>query len=101
MKSFGDMVKHAQKLQKQMAELQDKFKEERYQASAGGGIVTAVVDGKQMLVEIQIQPAALKDGDVELLEDLIVTAIGEAQRTSEEKMNEALKKLSGGFATLF
>ncbi len=60
-----------------------------------------VVDGKQMLVEIKIQPAALKDGDVELLEDLIVTAIGEAQRTSEENMNEALKKISGGFGPMF
>ena len=101
MKSFGDMVKHAQKLQKQMKELQDQFKEDRYEASAGGGIVQVVVDGKQMLVEIKIQPAALKDGDVELLEDLIVTAIGEAQRTSEENMNEALKKISGGFGPMF
>jgi hypothetical protein len=101
MKSFGDMVKQAQKLQKQMKELQDKFKEERYEASAGGGIVTAIVDGKQMLMEIKLLPEALKDGDVELLEDLIVTAVGEAQRTSEERMNEALKKISGGFAPMF
>jgi hypothetical protein len=101
MKSFGDMVKQAQKLQKQMKELQNKFKEERYEASAGGGIVTAIVDGKQMLMEFRLSPEALKDGDVELLEDLIVTAVGEAQRTSEERMNEALKKISGGFAPMF
>jgi len=101
MKSFGDMVKHAQKLQKQMKDLQDKFKDDRYQASAGGGIVTAIVDGKQILVELKISPAAIKDGDMELLEDLIVTAIGEAQRNSEEQMNESLKKISGGFGPLF
>jgi DNA-binding YbaB/EbfC family protein len=101
MKSFGDMVKHAQKLQKQMKELQDQFREERYEAKAGGGLVTAVVDGKQMIKELTISPEALKDGDIELLEDLIVTAIGEAQRESEERMNEALKKISGGFSPLF
>ena len=101
MKSFGDMVKHAQKVQKQMGELQEKLKDERFEATAGGGLVKAVVDGKQMLRELKIDPKALADNDLELLEDLIVTAVGEAQRSSETHMNDALGKLTGGFKLPF
>ena len=95
MKSFGDLVKQAQKIQKQMGEVQERLATERFEASAGGGLVKAVVDGKQKLVEITIQPEALKE-DASLLEDLVLTAIGEAQRTSEAHMKEALGGLTGG-----
>lgn len=101
MKSFGDMMKQAQKVQKQMGELQDKLAEERYEASAGGGMVKAVVDGKQILKELKISPEAMKDGDVTLIEDLVITAVGEAQGTSAEKMAEAYAKLTGGFKLPF
>jgi DNA-binding YbaB/EbfC family protein len=97
MKSFGDMMKQAQKMQKQMSELQEKLAEERYEASAGGGLVTAIVDGKQMLKELKISPKALDEKDLTVLEDLVITAIGEAQRTSQEKMTEAYSKVTGGF----
>ena len=96
MKSFGDLVKQAQKMQKQMAEAQEKLGEERFTASAGGGMVTVVVDGRGKLVEIKLQPAVLQEPDVTLLEDLIMTAVGEAQRTAETHMQEALGKLTGG-----
>jgi len=101
MKSFGDMVKQAQKLQKQMAEVQEQLAAERFDASAGGGLVKAVVDGKQMLRELSISPEALKDGDVTLLEDLILTAVGEAQRASETRMHETMGKLTGGLGLPF
>jgi DNA-binding YbaB/EbfC family protein len=101
MKSFGDMVKQAQKVQRQMADLQEKLAEDRYEASAGGGVVHAVVDGKQMLKTITIQPEALKDADASLLEELFVAAVGEAQRTSETQMNETISKLTGGFKLPF
>ena len=101
MKSFGDMMKQAQKVQKQMGELQEKLAEERYEASAGGGMVKVVVDGKQILKELKISPEALKDGDVTLIEDLVITAVGEAQHTSAEKMTEAYGKLTGGFKLPF
>ncbi len=97
MKSFGDMMKQAQKMQKQMGELQEKLAEERYEATAGGGMVKAVVDGKQMLKELKLSPKVLDDKDITLLEDLVITAIGEAQRTSQEKMAEAYSKVTGGF----
>ena len=101
MKSFGDMVKQAQKLQKQMTEVQARLAEERYEATAGGGMVKAVVDGKQMLRELKIDPGALKDGDVTLIEDLVLAAVGEAQATSEKQMHETLGKLTGGFPLPF
>ena len=97
MKSFGDMMKQAQKMQKQMGELQETLAGQRYEATAGGGLVKAVVDGKQMLKELKLSPKALDEKDVTLLEDLLITAIGEAQRTSQEKMTEAYSKVTGGF----
>uniref|UniRef100_A0A832I225 Nucleoid-associated protein ENR23_07725 n=1 Tax=Eiseniibacteriota bacterium TaxID=2212470 RepID=A0A832I225_UNCEI len=101
MKSFGDMVKQAQKVQKRMADLQERLAEERYEASAGGGLVKVVVDGKQMLKAITIDPKALEEKDVTLLEDLILTAMAEAQRTSETKMNETISEVTGGFKLPF
>lgn len=97
MKSFGDLMKQAQKVQKQMGELQDQLAEERYEASSGGGMIKVVVDGKQMLKTITIDPAALKESDPTVLEDLIMTAMGEAQRVSAEKMAAEYGKLTGGF----
>ena len=97
MKSFGDLMKQAQKVQKQMGELQEKLSDERYEASAGGGLVKVVVDGKQMLRELKLSPELLKDNDVTIIEDLVLTALGEAQRASAEKMAEAYSKLTGGF----
>lgn len=96
MKSFGDMVKQAQKMQRKMSELESELAEARFESSAGGGAVTAIVDGKQRLKEIKISPDAVQDNDVTLLEDLIITAIGEAQRASEAEMNERMGKITGG-----
>jgi DNA-binding YbaB/EbfC family protein len=101
MKSFGDMVKQAQKLQKQMTEVQAKLAEERFEATAGGGVVKAVVDGKQMLRELKIDPSTLKEGDVTLIEDLVMAAVAEAQNASEKQMNDTLGKLTGGFPLPF
>ena len=96
MKSFGDLVKQAQKMQKQMTEAQERLEEERFQSSAGGGLVTVTVDGRGKLIEIKIDPKALEDPDATMLEDLVMTAVGEAQRTAETHMKEALGKLTGG-----
>jgi hypothetical protein len=97
MKSFGDLMKSAQKMQKQMTEIQAQLDAERFEASAGGGMVKAIVDGQQRLKTLTLSPEALKEGDATLLEDLILTAVGEAQRASEAHRNEALGKITGGF----
>ena len=97
MKSFGDLMKQAQKVQKQMGELQGKLGEERFEATAGGGLVKVVVDGKQLLKEIKLNPKVLEDNDVTVIEDLLLPAIGEAQRSSSEQQAEAYAKITGGF----
>ena len=96
MKSFGDLMKQAQKMQRQMTEAEEKLGEERFEASAGGGMVKAVVDGRGRLKEVKVDPKALEEKDLTLLEDLLITAIGEAQRTAEEKMKEMMGKITGG-----
>ncbi len=101
MKGFGDMLKQAQKMKRQMDDLQQQLAEERYEASAGGGLVRVVVDGKQLLREIKLDPRLLAEKDVTLIEDLVLTAMGEAQRSSEAKMHDALKKLAGGMPLPF
>ena len=101
MKSFGDMMKTAAKLQRQMTEAQAELAEARFEASAGGGIVRAVVDGRQGLRELHLEADALKDGDASLLEDLILTAVGEAQRTAETHMKEKMGKITGGMQLPF
>jgi len=101
MKSFGDMVKKAQKMKREMDDLQRKLAEERFEARAGGGLVRVVVDGKQMLKEISLDPGLLAEKDVTLIEDLVLTAVGEAQRSSEARMHEALGKLAGGLPLPF
>lgn len=101
MKSFGDLMKQAQKVQKQMGELQDQLAEERYEASSGGGAIKVVVDGKQMLKTLTIDKSALEEDDPTVIEDLILTAVGEAQRVSAEKMATEYGKLTGGFKMPF
>jgi nucleoid-associated protein EbfC len=101
MKGFGDIMKQAQKMKRDFDALQEKLADERFEASAGSGMVRAVVDGKQALKELKLDPALLQEKDVTLIEDLVLTAVSEAQRTSEAKMNEAMKKLTGGMPLPF
>ena len=96
MKSFGDMVKQAQKIQKRMNEVQEQLAQQRYEASAGGGMVKAVVDGKQMLKELKLDPGLLAEKDVTLIEDLVLTAVGEAQKTAKDAYQQSLGKITGG-----
>ena len=101
MKGFGDIRKQAQKMQRQMSEAEEKMAEAKFEASAGGGMVKVVVDGRGRVKELKIDPKALEEKDITLIEDLVLTAVSEAQRASEAKMNEALKKLTGGMPLPF
>jgi len=96
MKDIGKMMKQAQKMQKEMASLQEKMAEERFEGSAGGGMVKAIVDGKQQIKEVKLDPSVLDENDVTLIEDLILTAVSDAQRSAEAKMSETMGRLTGG-----
>jgi nucleoid-associated protein EbfC len=101
LKNIGQMVKQAQQLQAQMGEIDEKLKSARFEASAGGGAVEATVDGRQRLVGLKIKPESLKSGDAELLEDLILAAVHEAQARAEENVKQLLGPLAGGMKLPF
>ena len=78
-----NMIKQAQKMQQDMMRMQQELEEKTYEASAGGGVVTATVSGKRELKALKIDPDAVDPDDVEMLEDLIVAAVNEAMRAAE------------------
>lgn len=95
-KGLGNIMKQAQMMQKKMAELQAELEQRQVEATAGGGMVTAVVTGKQQLVSLSIEPAAVDPEDVEMLQDLIVAAVNEAVRKSQDMVQEEMSKVTGG-----
>lgn len=95
-KGFGEMMKQVQKMQAKMVELQAELELKRVEASAGGGMVKAVVSGKGELKEVKIDPEVLKEGDVEMLEDLIVSAVTLAQQNAQNLQQETMRELTGG-----
>ena len=94
--NMGNMMKQARKMQQDMLRVQAELEEAEYTASAGGGVVEATVTGKNRVVGIKIQPEAVDPDDVEMLEDLIVAAIGEAMNQAESDAAEKMKKVTGG-----
>ena len=91
-----NMIKQAQKMQQDMLRMQQELEEKTYTASAGGGAVEATVSGKYKVLGVKIQPEAVDPDDVEMLEDLIVAAIGEAMNQAEAATAESMKKITGG-----
>lgn len=91
-----NILKQAQKIQSQVSQMQAELGERRIEASAGGGMVTAVVNGRQELISIKIDPQVVDREDVEMLEDLVVAAVSEALGRASELANEEMKRLTGG-----
>lgn len=96
MKNLSSIMKQAQKLQEQIAKLQEELADRTVEASSGGGMVTVVANGKQEIVSVKIDPEVVSKDDVEMLEDLVLTAVNEAKRRAEEMAKEELGKLTGG-----
>ncbi len=90
------MLKQMQKLQAEMVRLQEELGERTTEATAGGGVVRAVANGKQELVSIEIQPEAVDPDDVEMLQDLVLTAVNEALRKSRDMVAQEMGRLTGG-----
>ena len=95
-KGMGDFMRQAQKLQDQIQKMQEEMADRTVEASSGGGMVTVVTNGKQDVVSIKIDPEVVNKDDVEMLEDLIVAAVNEAKKRSQELMAGELGKLTGG-----
>jgi DNA-binding YbaB/EbfC family protein len=96
MTKFGDMMKQAQALQEKLARLQEEAGKKTVEATAGGGMVTVVANGKQEILSIKIDPEVVNPAEVEMLQDLILAAVNEARRKSQELMAEQMKALTGG-----
>ncbi len=96
MKNLTGMMKQAQKLQAKMVEMQAELGNRTVSAQAGGGMVEAVVNGRQELVSLRIDPEVAVPDDVEMLQDLILAAVNEALNRSREMMAAEMSKLTGG-----
>jgi hypothetical protein len=89
------IMKQAQKMQAQMASIQDELAKEQVDGSAGGGMVTVTANGQGDLVSVKIEPEVAND-DVEMLEDLVLAAVNDALRKSRELAGNRMSKLTGG-----
>ena len=96
-----NMIKQAQKMQQDMMKMQQELQEKEYTAAAGGGVVTAVVNGKHELKNLEIDPEAVDPDDVEMLQDLIVAAVNEAMRSADNDASNTMQKLTGGLGLPF
>ena len=90
------LARQAQKMQQKMMEMQAELEAREYEASAGGGVVTAKVNGKKELLALSIKPEAVDPDDVEMLEDTVMAAINEALRNATETTEKEMSKLTGG-----
>ena len=96
-----NMLKQAQKMQQDMMKLQQELQEKEYQASAGGGVVSATVTGKHELRSLVIDPEAVDPQDVEMLQDMIVAAVNEAMRAADGDAADTMSKMTGGMGLPF
>lgn len=95
-KNLGNLMRQAQKMQEKMAEVQKELAKKTCEASAGGGMVTATVNGAQELVSIKIDQSVVDPKDVDMLQDLVVAAVNEAMRRSKQMVSDEMGKLTAG-----
>ena len=102
MKGFGGMgdmagmLKQAQKMQKDMARIQEELKERVVEGTSGGGAVKAFVNGQQELLSLKIEPSAVDPQDLSMLEDLVTAAVQNGLKASKEMMQAEMQKVTGG-----
>lgn len=94
--NMQQMMKQAQQMQKQMQQLQEELEEREVEASSGGGAITVVVSGKKVIKSIIIKPEAVDPDDIEMLQDLVLSAVNEALRKAEEMVQGEMGKITGG-----
>ena len=91
-----NMIRQAQKMQQEMLKMQAEMETKEYEATAGGGVVTAAVNGKHEIVRLVIDPEAVDPEDVEMLQDMVIAAVNEAMRKAENDASASMSKLTGG-----
>ena len=93
---MNNLVRQAQKMQGKISKVQEEIGEKTIEASTGGGMVTAVVNGNQELIQIKINPEVVNADDVEVLEEMILGAVNQAMEAASEMMNSEIEKITGG-----
>jgi len=96
MKNIGNMLKQAQEMQTKMAEVQERLAAMEVEGTAGAGLVTVTISGKNDIKKVKIDPSLIDPGEAEVLEDLIVAAAADAKTKVNEAMQEEMAKLTGG-----
>ena len=94
--NINNLMKQAQKLQKEMAQAQQELEEKEFEASVGGGAVLVKVNGKKEVLSIKIKEEVVDPDDVEMLEDLVLSAVNEALKKADEETSNKIGKLTGG-----
>ena len=93
---MGKLMKQAQKMQAKMMRMQKELEEKTVEAASGGGMVTAVVNGKHELISLKIEKEVVDPEDIEMLQDLVVAAVNEGVRKAQEMAQEEMSKITGG-----
>ena len=93
--NMNAMLRQAQKMQEDMAALQEELDAREYDISAGGGVVTVKINGKKEILSIDLQPEIVDPDDIETLSDILVAAINEAIKRVDDTNNEELNKITG------
>ncbi len=96
-KGMGNMLKQAQQLQSKIFKLQEEMADKTVETTVGGGMVTAVANGKQELASVKIDPEVVDPDDVQMLEDLIVAAVNDVLAKAKDMVSQEMSKLAGGF----
>lgn len=94
--NMQQIMRQAQKMQKKMEEAQEEAGNQVVEAASGGGMVTVKVNGRQELLEISIEKDVVNPDDIEMLQDLIVAAVNEGMKKSQQMMQEKLQSITGG-----
>jgi DNA-binding YbaB/EbfC family protein len=97
-KGLGNILKQAQQMHTKIAQLQEEMAAKTVEGSSGGGMVNILMNGKQEILSVRIDPEVVNREDVEMLQDLITAAVNEAIRKSHEMMQEEMKKVTGGLS---
>lgn len=97
-RGMGDIMKQAQRMQQQMARLQDEMADREIEATSGGGVVVAVVNGKQELVSLKINKEVVDPNDVEMLQDLVIAAVNLATSNAREMVDSEMNEITGGLS---
>ncbi|HEX8431597.1 MAG TPA: YbaB/EbfC family nucleoid-associated protein [Longimicrobium sp.] len=101
MTDFQQILQMGQQVQARLSQLQTELTQKTVSVSSGGGMVTATADGRGRIRSLKIDPSVVKEGDIEMLEDLVLAAVAEAQTRAQELYDGEMRKLSGGMSLPF